>query len=462
MTRLEPVVQARGNDKVVLAPSCSLLHVPIDLALETDLDPVVKPWLAFAVQKLDELSILAQALSFGRASVQSKLEEARQAIALRRAAPKTRDAAVRARLAAISPAMTERPSRFKERSTAQRTHLALPLLPTTTIGSFPQTAEVRKARAAHGRGELSDADYQSFLRKETEAAVRWQEEIGLDVLVHGEFERNDMVQYFGEQLAGFVFTKHAWVQSYGSRCVRPPIIYGDVARPVPMTVAWSSYAQSLTKRVMKGMLTGPVTMLQWSFVRDDLPRSEVCRQIALALRDEVGDLEKAGIRIIQVDEPAIREGLPLRQNEWPAYLDWAVQCFRLATSGVADATQIHTHMCYSEFNDIIDAIGRLDADVISIETARSKMELLQAFTSYHYPNQIGPGVYDIHAPRCPSQEEIVDLLTKAAERLSPDQLWVNPDCGLKTRKWEEVRPALINMVAAARQLRQSGKLHAAQ
>ncbi len=300
---------------------------------------------------------------------------------------------------------------------------------------------------------MNDADYNAFLRKETEAAVRWQEEIGIDVLVHGEFERNDMVQYFGEQLAGYDFTKHGWVQSYGSRCVRPPIIYGDVSRPHPMTVEWSAYAQSLTTLPMKGMLTGPVTMLQWSFVRDDIPREQTCRQIALALRDEVVDLEKAGIRIIQIDEPAIREGLPLRKADWKAYLDWAVECFRLSASGVADETQIHTHMCYSEFNDIIDAIGALDADVISIETARSKMELLEAFTTYRYPNETGPGVYDIHAPRLPSIDEMAALLDKAKEHLSADQIWVNPDCGLKTRKWEEVRPALVNMVQAAKRIR---------
>jgi 5-methyltetrahydropteroyltriglutamate--homocysteine methyltransferase len=364
---------------------------------------------------------------------------------------------VQKRMAAVSPNMARRHAAFEARRRLQRDRLSLPAFPTTTIGSFPQTDEVRKARAAHVKGTLSDSDYNAFLQKETEAAVRWQEQIGLDVLVHGEFERNDMVQYFGEQLAGYAFTKHGWVQSYGSRCVRPPMIFGDVSRPHPMTVEWSAYAQSLTTQPIKGMITGPVTMLQWSFVRDDLPRSEVCRQIALALRDEVMDLEKAGIRIIQIDEPAIREGLPLRKAEWKAYLDWTVECFRLASSGVADETQIHTHMCYSEFNDIIDAIGALDADVISIETARSKMELLDAFTTYRYPNEIGPGVYDIHAPRCPTVDEMVALLDKAKQRLSPDQIWVNPDCGLKTRKWEEVRPALINMVHAARRIRGSAK-----
>ena len=318
---------------------------------------------------------------------------------------------------------------------------------------MPQTEDVRKARADHTKGRLGDTDYRDFLRNQTEEAVRWQEDIGIDVLVHGEFERNDMVQYFGEQLAGYAFTKHAWVQSYGSRYVRPPIIFGDVSRPAPMTVEWSAYAQSLTDKPMKGMLTGPVTMLQWSFVRDDQPREDTCRQIALALREEVADLKQAGIGIIQIDEPALREGLPLRRGDGAHYLDWAVTCFRLASSGVDDTTQIHTHMCYSEFNDIIEAIGALDADVISIETARSKMELLDAFTDYRYPNEIGPGVYDIHAPRCPPVDEMAALLAKAEQRLAPDQIWVNPDCGLKTRKWDEVRPALANMVEAARKLR---------
>jgi 5-methyltetrahydropteroyltriglutamate--homocysteine methyltransferase len=352
-------------------------------------------------------------------------------------------------MTAVTAAMTRRGESFADRKRSQSALLALPPFPTTTIGSFPQTEAVRKARSAHAKGALSEADYQAFLRRETEAAIRWQEEIGIDVLVHGEFERNDMVQYFGEQLSGYAFTQHGWVQSYGSRCVRPPIIFGDVSRPRPMTVAWSTFAQALTKRPMKGMLTGPLTMLQWSFVRDDLPRSAVCRQIALALRDEVADLEKAGIRIIQIDEPAIREGLPLRKSDWAGYLGWAVECFRLASAGVKHDTQIHTHMCYAEFNDIVDAIADLDADVISIETARSKMELLDAFTAHRYPNDIGPGVYDIHAPRCPTVEEMSELIATARKRLSPSQIWINPDCGLKTRKWEEVRPALENMVRAA-------------
>ena len=453
LDRLEPVAGERGLDRLMLAPSCSLLHVPVDLDLEAELDPELKSWLAFAVQKVGELTTLSRSLTDGRDAVKDVLAGSVAAVAARRASAKIHDPAVKARMAAVTPDMTHRRSVFEERRRIQRAQLSLPAFPTTTIGSFPQTEDVRKARAAYLRGTMSETDYAAFLRRETEAAVRWQEKIGLDVLVHGEFERNDMVQYFGEQLSGYAFTKHGWVQSYGSRCVRPPIIFGDVSRPHPMTVAWSAYAQSLTQQPMKGMLTGPVTMLQWSFVRDDLPRSEACRQIALALRDEVIDLEKAGIRIVQIDEPAIREGLPLRKAEWSAYLDWAVACFRLASSGVADQTQIHTHMCYSEFNDIIDAIGALDADVISIETARSKMELLEAFTSYRYPNEIGPGVYDIHAPRCPSVEEMAALLNKAKQRLAVDQIWVNPDCGLKTRNWEEVRPALANMVEAAKRLR---------
>jgi 5-methyltetrahydropteroyltriglutamate--homocysteine methyltransferase len=453
LDRLEPVAGQRGLDRLMLAPSCSLLHVPVDLDQETELDPELKSWLAFAVQKIGELTTLSHALTDGRNAVKDSLAASAAAVTARRASAKIHDPAVKARMAAVTPDMTRRRSAFEERRRVQRAQLSLPDFPTTTIGSFPQTEDVRKTRAAYLRGTISETDYAAFLRQETEAAVRWQEKIGLDVLVHGEFERNDMVQYFGEQLSGYAFTKHGWVQSYGSRCVRPPIIFGDVSRPHPMTVAWSAYAQSLTEHPMKGMLTGPVTMLQWSFVRDDLPRSEVCRQIALALRDEVVDLEKAGIRIVQIDEPALREGLPLRKAEWSAYLDWAVACFRLASSGVADQTQIHTHMCYSEFNDIINAIGALDADVISIETARSKMELLEAFTSYRYPNEIGPGVYDIHAPRCPSIDELVALLEKAKQRLAANQIWVNPDCGLKTRRWEEVRPALANMVEAAKRLR---------
>jgi 5-methyltetrahydropteroyltriglutamate--homocysteine methyltransferase len=352
--------------------------------------------------------------------------------------------------------MTQRADAYPARHERQQAVLALPLLPTTTIGSLPQTPEVRSARASFTSGKATREEYDSFLRTETERAIRWQEEIGVDVLVHGEFERNDMVQYFAEQLDGYAFTTAGWVQSYGSRCVRPPIILGDISRPEPMTVAWSTYAQSLTSRPVKGMLTGPVTMMQWSFVRDDLPRETVCRQLALALRDEVRDLEAAGIGVIQIDEPALREGLPLRASERADYLAWAVECFRLASSGVDDETQIHTHMCYSDFNDIIEAIGALDADVISIESARSRMELLNAFESYRYPHEIGPGVYDIHSPRVPTAEEMRDLIVEAARRIPVEQLWVNPDCGLKTRSWTEAKPAVANLVEAAKEARGLG------
>jgi len=439
----------------VLAPSCSLLHAPIDLEIETAIDADVKSWLAFGLQKIEELVVLARALNEGRASVAAQLDASRAAAAARRSSPKIHDPAVAARLASVTERMARRGVTFGKRQAMQIGRLDLPSLPTTTIGSFPQTDKVRKARADHDKGVLSDADYESFLREETARAVRWQEEIGLDVLVHGEFERNDMVQYFGEQLQGFAFTRHAWVQSYGSRCVRPPILFGDVSRPRPMTVEWWRYAQSLTEKPIKGMLTGPVTILNWSFVRDDVPRELACRQIALAIRDEVTGLEAAGAKIIQIDEAALREGLPLRRGEWESYLGWAIESFRLAASGVADHTQIHTHMCYSEFNDIIAAIGAMDADVISIETARSKMELLDAFADYAYPAEIGPGVYDIHSPRVPTVGEMADLLAAAQGRLSIGQLWVNPDCGLKTRKWPETRAALVNMVAAAKAARKA-------
>lgn len=453
LKQLEPAVERRG--RVQLAPSCSLMHVPVDLNFETALPLEVREWLSFSVQKMDELATLKTALTKGRTAVADKLSASSKAACTRATSAKVHAAAVAERVKAITPVMAERKSPFEERRKAQSAVLNLPSYPTTTIGSFPQTAEVRNARSAFSKGRLGQEEYESFLRQETEAAVRWQEEIGLDVLVHGEFERNDMVQYFGEQLAGFAFTNHGWVQSYGSRYVRPPIIFGDVSRPEPMTVSWAEFAQSLTKKPMKGMLTGPVTIMQWSFVRDDLPRKTVCQQIALALRDEVADLEAVGIKVIQIDEPAIREGLPLRAAERKAYLDWAVEAFRLAACDAADTTQIHTHMCYSEFNDIIAAIGAMDADVISIETARSKMELLEAFSSYHYPNEIGPGVYDIHSPRTPTVDEMIVLLARAAQALPPYLIWVNPDCGLKTRKWEEVRPALANMVAAAKHLRGS-------
>ncbi|MHA3791088.1 5-methyltetrahydropteroyltriglutamate--homocysteine S-methyltransferase [Sphingomonas sp. YL-JM2C] len=451
LDRYEPIMKSRSAFQI--APSCSLLHTPIDLALETKLDPQVKDWLAFAAQKLEELSLLSLGLSNGRYVISDELLANADSIQGRRNSPLTNDRKVRDRAARVTGDWARRKAPFADRIKAQQARLNLPLLPTTTIGSFPQTAEVRKARSAHDKGELDTTGYERFLREETARAIAWQEEIGIDVLVHGEFERNDMVQYFGEQLAGFAFSRAGWVQSYGSRCVRPPIIYGDVSRPKPMTVAWWHYAQSVTARPMKGMLTGPVTILNWSFVRDDQSREETCRQIALAIRDEVLDLEAAGARIIQIDEAALREGLPLRRADWQHYLDWAVESFRISAAGVADETQIHTHMCYSEFNEIIESIGAMDADVISIETSRSKMELLDAFVDYAYPNEIGPGVYDIHSPRIPTTREMEALLIKAGERLSARQLWVNPDCGLKTRKWEDVKPALVAMVDAAKAAR---------
>jgi 5-methyltetrahydropteroyltriglutamate--homocysteine methyltransferase len=450
LDRIEPLAATRD---LILAPSCSLLHVPVDLGLETKLDTEVKQWLAFAVQKVEELNTLKRALNEGRDAVVAELAVASQAAANRHTSPRIHDAAVAARIAAVTPDMRERRSDHPTRIAAQAEVLNLPLFPTTTIGSFPQTAEVRRARAEHNRGNLDATAYEAFLRAETLRTIRWQEEAGLDMLVHGEFERNDMVQYFGEQLAGFAFTVNGWVQSYGSRCVRPPVLYGDVSRPNPMTVEWWRYAQSVTDKPVKGMLTGPVTILNWSFVRDDQTREASCRQIALAIRDEVQDLEAAGCQAIQIDEAALREGLPLRRKDWLHYLDWSVDCFRLSAAGVADATQIHTHMCYSEFNDILPSIGAMDTDVISIETARSQMELLEGFAAYDYPAAIGPGVYDIHAPRVPGEEEMVALMRLAQAHLKPAQLWVNPDCGLKTRKWEEVRPAIDAMVAAARTLR---------
>lgn len=441
-----------GDERLWLAPSCSLLHVPIDLDAETALPAERRAPMAFAKQKLEELRAYADVLA-GHPEAEAALHAQQTLLDRQSQQAGVQNPAVRARLHSLSPQTALRRSPYATRRIAQAEVLALPLLPTTTIGSFPQTDELRQARAAHRAGKLADDTYEDRLKAEVERVVRFQEEIGLDVLVHGEPERNDMVEYFGEQLDGYLFTKLGWVQSYGSRCVKPPVIWGDVARPAPMTVRWSAFAQSLTDKPMKGMLTGPVTMLQWSFVRDDLPRETVCRQIALALRDEVHDLEAAGIRAIQIDEPALREGLPLRRAEWPAYLAWAVECFRIAAGGVRDATQIHTHMCYSEFNDIIEAVAAMDADVISIETSRSRMELLDAFVRFRYPNGIGPGVYDIHSPRVPTHQEILDLLRKALEVLDAAQLWVNPDCGLKTRGWKETEPALRSMVECARQLR---------
>lgn len=442
-----------GPDRTQIAPSCSLLHSPIDLDLETGLDGELKSWLAFAKQKLGEVEALTLAIQQGAGAASAAFAASAGAQASRRASPRTRSRTVRDRIAAVAPHQLARKSRFYLRQKEQAERFGLPLFPTTTIGSFPQTKDVRRARAAHKRGEMSDAEYRGFLEQKTAECVHLQEEIGLDVLVHGEFERNDMVEYFGEKLDGFAFTRNGWVQSFGSRYVKPPIIFGDVARPEPMTVGWSVYAQSLTDKPIKGMLTGPVTILQWSFVRNDQPRADTCRQIALAIRDEVQDLEKAGIGMIQIDEPALREGLPLRHADWGDYLDWAVESFRLAASGVADRTQIHTHMCYAEFNDIMDSIAVLDADVISIETSRSQMELLSAFVDFSYPNDIGPGVWDIHSPRVPPKEEMLALMRKAETCIASERLWVNPDCGLKTRDWPEVKAALANLVATARALR---------
>ena len=442
-----------GHDRLLIAPSCSLLHCPVDLKEEQAMDHELRSWLAFSRQKLEEVVAINRALSEGRAAVRDFLDANARALHEKKHSPRVHDSVVKQRVASVTSSMSVRTSPHATRKRTQQDRLHLPAFPTTTIGSFPQTKEVREARSAHKSGKITGESYESFLRSQTAAAVRFQEEIGLDVLVHGEFERNDMVEYFGEQLAGFASTENGWVQSYGSRCVKPPFIYGDVFRKHSMTVAWAQYAQSLTDRPMKGMLTGPVTILQWSFVRDDQPRSETCRQIALAIRDEVVDLEAAGIAAIQIDEPAIREGLPLIRADWPAYLSWAVESFRISSSGVRDATQIHTHMCYSEFQDIIDAVAAMDADVISIETSRSQMELLQTFAEFRYPNDIGPGVYDIHSPRIPTRAEMIELLRKATRVLSPSQIWVNPDCGLKTRRWEEVRPALVEMVEAARTMR---------
>lgn len=453
LARIEKAVEVLGSDKVFVAPSCSLLHTPVDLNSETDLDAEIKGWLAFATQKLDEIAALAKGANEGKGAIVPELAASDTARDSRKASERVNNPAVKDRVAAITPEMKKRKSPFAARQAVQHAALNLPAFPTTTIGSFPQTQEIRKARAAFKKGELSEADYKTAMQNEIKTVVDFQHEVDLDVLVHGEPERNDMVEYFGEQLAGFTFSKFGWVQSYGSRCVKPPIIFGDISRPTPMTVEWSKFAQSQTDKIMKGMLTGPITILQWSFVRDDQPRSETATQIGLAIRDEVADLEAAGIKMIQIDEAAFREGLPLRKSDWKAYLDNAVENFRLSSCCVADETQIHTHMCYSEFNDVIDNIGAMDADVISIECSRSDMELLEAFVDYKYPNEIGPGVYDIHSPRVPNTAEMVRLLDKANEVLSIKQIWVNPDCGLKTRGWPEVKEALKHMVAAAKEMR---------
>ncbi|OAQ15625.1 5-methyltetrahydropteroyltriglutamate--homocysteine methyltransferase [Bibersteinia trehalosi Y31] len=455
LTLLEPL-KAKLGECLWIAPSCSLLHSPFDLSVETQLKekkPNLYQWLSFTLQKVDELNVLKQALNHGRDVVQSALDESQAAADTRANSTEIHRPEVAERLANLPKDADQRKSPFSERIVKQNAWLNLPLLPTTNIGSFPQTAEIRHARARFKKGELSLEDYEGAMRKEIEYVIRRQEELDLDVLVHGEAERNDMVEYFGELLDGFAFTKFGWVQSYGSRCVKPPVIYGDVVRPEPMTVRWSQYAQSLTNKVVKGMLTGPVTILQWSFVRNDIPRAIVCKQIGVALSDEVLDLEKAGIKVIQIDEPAIREGLPLKRSDWDNYLQWAGEAFRLSYMGVQDDTQIHTHMCYSEFNDILPAIAGLDADVITIETSRSDMELLTAFADFKYPNDIGPGVYDIHSPRVPTAAEIEHLLRKALKVVPKERLWVNPDCGLKTRGWKETIEQLEVMMQVTKKLR---------
>jgi len=448
---LEPI-HNKLNDRLWISPSCSLLHVPVDLNSEEKLDKDIKSWLSFAVQKLDELNLLGLALNNGRASVIETLNNNKQCIASRRQSTLVNIKEVQERVSNINDAMSQRLSEYSQRADIQDEIFNLPLFPTTTIGSFPQTQAIRKTRREFINKDISTQQYTEIMQKEISSCVQEQESLGLDVLVHGEPERNDMVEYFGEQLTGYAFTQFGWVQSYGSRCVKPPIIYGDISRPSSMTVEWTKYAQSLTDKPMKGMLTGPVTILNWSFVRNDKPRSETCLQLALAIRDEVLELEKEGVKIIQIDEAALREGLPLRKSEWDEYLTWAVKAFKITANGVKDETQIHTHMCYSEFNDIIEAIADMDADVITIETSRSDMELLDVFDQFHYPNQIGPGVYDIHSPNTPTVDSIVDLMKKAAQRIPAQRLWVNPDCGLKTRQWDEVRPALVNMVAASKKL----------
>ena len=440
-----------GNERVWVAPSCSLIHSPVTLRNEEKLDAELKGWFAFSEEKLAEVKALAGLAASGEGA--PALEENRKAMKSRETSTRIHNDAVKARVAGVQPEDMLRGSSYPHRKEAQQARLNLPFFPTAMIGSFPQTTEVRSARARWRKGEMDDAAYEVFLKEETMRVVRFQDEVGLDVLVHGEYERNDMVEYFGEKLSGFTFTANGWVQSYGSRCVKPPVIFGDVSRPEAMTVAWSSFAQSQTKKPMKAMLTGPVTILQWSFVRDDQPRRDTAMQIALAIRDEVVDLESSGLKAIQIDEPVMREGLPLRKEEWKAYLTWAAEAFRLSSSGVRDETQIHTHMCYCEFNDFIDSIAALDADVISIEASRSDMELLEGFRKSQYPNAIGPGVWDIHSPRIPSQDEMTTLLRKAADVLPVDQLWVNPDCGLKTRAWPETEASLKHMVAAAQTMR---------
>ncbi len=457
LASIQNAIQVLGAERVWIAPSASLLHSPYDLELETKesvLSLEIKNWMSFAKQKLAELTTLKRLVGIKWKNDAVYLSN-QAAIESRKSSELIHKPEVKARFSEITEMDFNRQNAFVIRKQIQKNRLGLPLFPTTTIGSFPQTTDIRQLRSSYKKGAISLAEYENKLETEILSSIRLQEEIGIDVLVHGEFERNDMVEYFGENLSGFVFTQNGWVQSYGSRCVKPPIIFGDVERPLPMTVRWSAFAQANTSKLMKGMLTGPITILQWSFVRDDQPRKDTAYQIALAIRDEVVDLEKAGIKVIQIDEPAIREGLPLRKADWSSYLKWAVNAFKLSAAGVADQTQIHTHMCYSEFNDIIDAIAAMDADVITIETSRSQMELLDIFAKYNYPNEIGPGVYDIHSPRIPTVEEITVLLERALKVIPADNLWVNPDCGLKTRQWPETASALRNMISAANLLRKS-------
>ena len=449
---LEPIANKLG-DNLWIAPSCSLLHVPVDLSSEKKLDSEISSWLAFAIEKIKEIEVITTAINSGRAKVENELAQNKQSLNSRKNSNRVHNPSVQAELAKVDASWGMRKGTYLERQVKQLPVLNLPKFPTTTIGSFPQTGDIRSARSKFKSGEITENAYQDAMRKEIIHSIKEQESLGLDVLVHGEAERNDMVEYFGEQLQGYAFSQFGWVQSYGSRCVKPPILFGDISRPKAMTVEWIKFAQSQTLKIMKGMLTGPVTILNWSFVRDDQPRSTSCAQLALAIRQEVLDLEKAGIKVIQIDEAALREGLPLRKSQWKEYLDWAVGAFRIAANGVGDQTQIHTHMCYSEFNDIISSIADMDTDVITIETSRSDMELLDAFDSFKYPNEIGPGVYDIHSPNIPTQEHIVSLMQKAAQKIPAERLWVNPDCGLKTRQWSEVTPALTNMVAAAKTLR---------
>ena len=449
---VEPIAKKLG-DNLWIAPSCSLLHVPVDLSSEKKLDSEISSWLAFAIEKIKEIEVITTAINSGRAKVENELAQNKQSLNSRKNSTRVHNPSVQAELAKVDASWGMRKGTYLERQVKQLPVLNLPKFPTTTIGSFPQTGDIRSARSKFKSGEITENAYQDAMRKEIIHSIKEQESLGLDVLVHGEAERNDMVEYFGEQLQGYAFSQFGWVQSYGSRCVKPPILFGDISRPKAMTVEWIKFAQSQTLKIMKGMLTGPVTILNWSFVRDDQPRSSSCAQLALAIRQEVLDLEKAGIKVIQIDEAALREGLPLRKSQWKEYLDWAVGAFRIAANGVGDQTQIHTHMCYSEFNDIISSIADMDTDVITIETSRSDMELLDAFDNFKYPNEIGPGVYDIHSPNIPTQEHIVSLMQKAAQKIPAERLWVNPDCGLKTRQWSEVTPALTNMVAAAKTLR---------